>query len=184
MPDETGEQELFRRDLLNPTKWLEKADALIGTAETLEHELDEAWTNIYVSWFARRMIRTRVPVYLMLMAYAVENLLKAFIVRSRQNDLDAQVSGDHALPNQLKSHDLLALAAAAGVKSALLTYRQDLLKRMVRSAVWYGRYPVPSSVARREPAIDYLTGADIDEVRCLVRDLRAEFATGTFRGAV
>ena len=184
MSEQAAEQELFRRDLLNPTKWLEKADALIGTAETLERELDEAWGNTYVSWFARRMVRTRVPVYLMLVAYALENLLKAFIVRNRQSDLEAKVSRKHALPSPLKSHDLVTLASSAGAKSALLAYRQDLLKRMARSAVWYGRYPVPLSFARREPAIDYLTGADIDEVRCLVRDLRSEYQTGTYRGAV
>ena len=120
----------------------------------------------------------------MLAAYAVENLLKAFIVRDSHRELETYVNNKHDLPGQLKSHDLVKLAEIARVKCALLGYRRDLLRRMGRSAVWYGRYPVPLSFDRREPDIAYLGGGDIDEIRCLVRDIRSEYDTGTYRGAV
>lgn len=182
--DETVERDLFRHDLLDPSKWLRKADALVGVASKLEDELEHAWRNCYVSTEAGRIIDSSLPVYLMLAAYAVENLLKAFIIRSRHAEFETYVIQKHDLPGQLKSHDLVTLAESAGATSALLAYRRDLLRRMARSAVWYGRYPVPLSYDRREPQISHLGGADIDEVRCLLRDLRNEFDTGTYSGAV
>jgi hypothetical protein len=169
------ERELFRRVVLDPDQWIAKADALSGAAAKFEHELNEAWTNVYVSPFARRMIRDALPVYLMLAAYAVENLLKALLVLKNRDDHTAHVTTKHELPPQLKSHDLVRLADASGAIATAYAYRRELLQRLARSAVWYGRYPVPLAHDRREPAIANLNGSDIDEVRSLLRDLRDEY---------
>lgn len=181
--DDAIARDRFASELLDAASWLSKADALLGAAAKLEADIDEAWTNAYVSTFAQRVIRTTLPVYLMLAAYAVENILKAFLVRGHQAQFQSSVRQKHELPALLKSHDLVKLAQAAGARSVVLSYRIDLLRRMTRSAVRYGRYPVPIAHDKLELGIAHLGGADIEEVRNLVRDLRDEFATGTYRNA-
>lgn len=44
-------------------------------------------------------------------------------------------------PAELKCHNLVKLAQKAGLHADLR--EEDLLRRLTRSAIWYGRYPVP-----------------------------------------
>lgn len=175
LPQDDLDRELFCRDVLDPKQWIKKADALNGSAARFEYELNEAWKNAFVSPFARRMIDTSLPVYLMLAAYTVENILKALLVLDNRSGFEQYVLTRFELPPQLKSHDLVKLAAAAAATAAAYSYREDLLRRLTRSAVWFGRYPVPLGYDRRESEIANLYGSDLDEVRCLLRDLRDEY---------
>jgi hypothetical protein len=80
-------------------------------------------------------------VYFMLCAYALENLMKAELV---EKDISARkvpltVS---KLPSHLSGHDLVKLAKCCG-RDGLAEEYASILKRLSRSAVWYGRYPAP-----------------------------------------
>lgn len=44
-------------------------------------------------------------------------------------------------PREFQSHDLVKLARKAELKFTI--EEEDLLRRLTRSAIWYGRYPVP-----------------------------------------
>src|SRR5436190_23184820 len=101
------DREFFCRDLLDPWQWMRKADALNGSAAKFEHELNEAWTNVHVSFFAWRMIDVALPVYLMLAAYAVENILKGMLVLENRSTYEQYVNLHLKLPPGLKGHDLL-----------------------------------------------------------------------------
>lgn len=120
----------------------------------------------------------------MLSAFAVENILKAFIVRGKREEWLKTGSAKNHVPRELRTHDLFTLSKVAGTEATAHAYREELLRRMSRSAVWYGRYPVPmlpihlgpetlSNLEKRD--LGYTTGADVDEIRCLVRDLKAEY---------
>src|SRR5207244_11783533 len=99
-------------------------------------------------------------------------------------ELELAIESKHRIPKELSTHDLFALAKIARAEATAYAYREDLLRRMSRSATWYGRYPVPLSYAQLRPEVfsdgselflTHLTGADVDEVRCLLRDLRDEY---------
>ena len=167
----------FRHKLLDVQEWLAKAKALDNCAATFEHQVCEAFPQMFEAPSAVRLVTTVLPIYFMLAAYAVENILKAFIIKARHAEFEAAVLTNHDLPPQLKSHDLSALAKAAGAQSVQSPERQDLLRRMVRSAVWYGRYPVPLSFDRVEPHMSWFSAADMASVRNLIQDLLREFET-------
>ena len=104
-------------------------------------------------------------VHLMLVAYGVENILKAALVRARRSALAKQLepepdsadqqagSARHRrsrrrnrlrqgqLPGDLKTHSLTELAESVGF--AMNRDEEALLRRLTRAAVWSGRYPIP-----------------------------------------
>lgn len=77
----------------------------------------------------------------MLWSFAVENLLKAAIVRKDSKALMEQFQKKNKFPSKLKSHKLVDLVKEAGL--AITLEEEDLLRRLTRSAIWNGRYPVP-----------------------------------------
>jgi hypothetical protein len=134
---------------------------------------------------SRRAIHALLPVYLMLVAYAVENILKAIIIVQNREHLASELAATQRLPKRMRSHDLVMLAQIAGTD--LLTHRETelLLHRMSRSAVWYGRYPVPLSPEDFKPRksdsgelqfLNRLTSTDVAEVKGVLRKLRLRYA--------
>src|SRR5437868_105164 len=101
---ETFEQQHYRNTMLVPRLWIEKADALTKAASRLEHEIGEGWSDEAAPF--RGEVYALLPVYLMLTAYAVENMLKALVVRSKHDDLAAALTQKQRLPKELTSHDL------------------------------------------------------------------------------
>ena len=81
----------------------------------------------------------------MLLAYAVENLLKAAAVARNGTSYRTEFAAKHAFPQKLKEHDLVKLATF--VKLVFSTEEEDLLRRLTRSSLWFGRYPVPLKYA-------------------------------------
>jgi hypothetical protein len=84
----------------------------------------------------------------------------------------------------LKTHDLFALAKEVGLSTG--TEEEDLLRRLTRSGIWAGRYPIPidfGELAGVEQfsdgkiwSVSYLGGNDIDRLRELVRKIRSDFS--------
>ena len=83
--------------------------------------------------------------YFMLLAYAAENLLKAAAVACNGPRYRAEFRAKLKFPKELRNHDLVKLAQL--VQLSFSMEEEDLLRRLTRSAVWFGRYPVPLEYA-------------------------------------
>jgi hypothetical protein len=136
----------FKDRMLNPDAWEQTAHHLFCAAALLEPKIDEFWHRIRsgvsgsFSW--RSWNDEFVAIYFMLCAYAIENLLKAKIIQKKQVQVEAKLPSSKVLPKQLRQHDLYRLALDAGF-GALAKEDEAFLRRLTRSAVWYGRYAVP-----------------------------------------
>lgn len=84
-----------------------------------------------------------VHVYYMLWAYAIENLLKALIVKSKAKSWTNKGLLTK-LPKELKSHDLPGLVKKSGLTYLHGEY-EDIFEKLKECILWYGRYPIPLS---------------------------------------
>ena len=82
----------------------------------------------------------------MLMAYAIENLLKGIAIAKGL----VQFSGQE-LPKTLKSHDLHRLHQLVGPRATIASHPLDHLTYV---SEWSGRYPLPISVEKFWPMSD------------------------------
>jgi len=139
-------EEEFRARLLDPNAWKQTAQQLLKVAALLEYKIDEFWQNLRThptsvsSW--RPWNDEFVAVYFMLCAYAIENLLKAQIIRKKQAEIRAHIEAKSVLPKVMRDHDLYKLTMKAGFPE-LAKEEEMLLRRLSRCSLWYGRYPVP-----------------------------------------
>ena len=173
---------LYQDTALRASSWLNNAIALLDSAALLEPKVNEFWQTWreHIKDKSARMKSDKyISVYLMLISFAVENLLKAIIVREMRSEIiDELIRG--RFPKILKSHDLIALSQLAEfpVKNQLY---EDLLHRLCRSAVWHGRYPVPLDY-RSGRSARFLNGKeytisldreiDLDLVKELIKDIK------------
>jgi len=142
------EQQWYRNIVFAEPLWIEKAEALTEAAAKLERSIAKGWGEDAKS---RRAVHTLLPVYLMLTAYAAENILKATLITKAREQLAASRARTLKLPEWLRSHDLVDLARAASSSTVESRHTEELLRRMSRSAIWYGRYPVPLSSEGLKP---------------------------------
>jgi len=117
--------------------WRRLASELVSAAEAIEPKLADFWAGVRRGEWND----AQVAVYFMLCAYALENLMKAKLVEKEISAKKAS-SAISKLPSHLMGHDLVDLAKRCG-KDKLAEEYASILKRLSRSAVWYGRYPVP-----------------------------------------
>ena len=131
----------YRDVVYDPSAWRWLAGELISAAEAIESKLDDFWSGVR----SGEWNDAQVAVYFMLCAYALENLMKAKLIEKdlSENKISSEIRD---LPKHLKGHDLVVLAERCGRKALAEEYA-SILKRLSRSAVWYGRYPVPLSPA-------------------------------------
>lgn len=180
----------YRMDLFSATKWKRQAGTLFEAAALLEVEVREIWAH-NMKWVQEKADRDggmrprpteMLGIYFMLLAFAVENLFKARLVRQNYHVYRSQIEEDGKLPGSLKSHDLVALAAQVGFKPDL--EEEDLLRRLARAGVWAGRYPVPTHYRETSSAeefsdgtewmVSYFSEDDPERVVRLIERLRAE----------
>lgn len=124
----------------------------------------------------------------MLVSYALENLLKALFIKSNRRVIEEELINRNGLPNLLKSHDLFKLAKELNVLQ-IESGEELLLRQLSRSAVWFGRYPIPSKASDLESSytpefppfpeypnmpLDYRqhTNTDIEEIDGLILRVR------------
>jgi len=130
--------EQFRRTDL----WIAKGEELLAAAKILEADLKPKWSKVRVKKnkvisAARRLdIQS---VYLMLIAYSIENFCKALLIHRNRESLRNRLLT--RIPNHIKEHDLQKLVNAIQLK--LSVYEQELLARLSRNSIWAARYPVP-----------------------------------------
>jgi hypothetical protein len=80
-------------------------------------------------------------VHMMLLAMAIEALLKAMFVRRKGSPLEPSKNGGVKLTRDFKTHDLRKLAALGGL--SISAAEESLLDRLALFVKWFGRYPVP-----------------------------------------
>jgi hypothetical protein len=105
------------------------AQGLLDSAELLEPEVALIWQSMR-EWHEtkdRRKLKADeiLSVYLMLVAFAVENLFKGALVRGFGSDLRREFDSTGKLPGLLKTHDLFALATKTGLRMEI--EEEDLL---------------------------------------------------------
>ena len=165
--------------------WLASARSLLHSAQVLEPRILELWEN-YQAHSKNKSIRLLPDYfqgpYFMLLAFAIENLFKAAIVRENSAGLKQQFKADRKFPKQLKEHDLVKLAKLAGFEFD--TQEEDLLRRLTIHAIWAGRYPVPlnyrdsSGIEKFEDGKKYLIswfgGNDLERLKALIGNINEQ----------
>lgn len=174
---------IYKAKAFDEDSWLECAVNLLETAKLLEPKIGELWENYRAHLKDRNVVLKQDHYngpYFMLIAYAIGNLLKAAIVRSGAVPRAARFEVDSKFPKELKGHNLLDLAEAAGVPIGLED--EDLLRRLTRNAIWSGRYPIPLHYDYSQPSEVYSDGTkysvaffgakDVERLQRFVQDLR------------
>jgi len=173
-----AKQKRYSEIVFDPSEWRRLAKELFAAATALEPRLEKFWEGVRDgAWQDGQM-----AVYFMLCAYALENVMKATLVEM-EIAKNPKPSAQGHLPKSLKGHDLVALAQRCG-KCELAEEYASILMRLSRSAVWYGRYPVPISsnaldtldtLPSGEPiSLSMYASNDRNEVRHLLREFGLE----------
>jgi hypothetical protein len=135
---------IYAEALIRHDCWIEKAEELLAAARLLEEKLLRFWAavspNKEVPAELAGLGSLQAP-YFMLIAYAIENYCKAFLVRENEPQLRSRTFTK--LPDYLNDHDLARLAGRLGLP--LDVPEEELLARLTRCSLWAGRYPVPAS---------------------------------------
>jgi hypothetical protein len=182
--------------LFDVDAWLKTSDRLRATAKIFERRISQSW-KATMAWMKDQTLP--LPkidvrgVHFMLNAYAVENLFKAALIQASQPTagvfIQRQASPYYQefmrtgeLPDELRSHDLFALAQKLGIKCG--PGEEDLLRRLTRAAEWYGRYPVPISSSEfrgdevfssgKEYAVSYEAEDDVRRLRRMFVNLEKQ----------
>lgn len=125
-------------------QWIAKAKELEQAARIIEPKVLQYWEDCEI---ASQTKPHRFPpdtftgVYFMLLSFSIENYLKGSILITKACELKATFLENNQFPKVLKGHNLVLLSKKAEFK--FTRDEENLLRRLTRSAVWYGRYPVP-----------------------------------------
>ncbi|MCJ7508031.1 MAG: hypothetical protein MUO85_04780, partial [candidate division Zixibacteria bacterium] len=173
----------YSEQLADTGLWIRKADELISAANFLEAEVLKFWSEIKiennqpVSNPNRKCLQ---EAYLLLIAYALENLLKALLIHQNQATLKGFLH--LRIPEYLWSHDLIELASK--IRFNIDVFEEELLLRLSRYSIWAARYPVPTGpdgLANMEKLSDgkahfiaYYSPKDIDTIHNIINRLRKE----------
>lgn len=135
----------YRDAVFDPETWRRLACELVHAAEAMEAKIQEFWEGVHHG----KWNDAQVAIYFMLCAYALENLIKAKIVENKIST-EGVPTNVQELPKDLKCHDLIVLLKRCRRESLAEEYA-SILKRLSRSSIWYGRYPVPLAAGSMEP---------------------------------
>jgi hypothetical protein len=139
---------------MSQSSWRRNVKSLLQAASLVEARVREVW-NHNLEWVraseaaARNHSYTTLKampteifgVHFMLVAFAVENMLKAGLVRAEQWDVREEFEKDGRLPRLLQSHDVFLLCSRLGIQ--LSVEEEDIARRLTRASIWAGRYPIP-----------------------------------------
>jgi len=138
---ETHFESEYQEKILDYALWIEKADQLLEVASFLKPEIEKTWGEMTKGGLIKEHYITT---YFMLTSYALENLLKALYVKTNCREVKAALEKSCQLPRCISTHNLWQLAKRFGVVRGE-SGEESLLKKLSRSAEWFGRYPVPTS---------------------------------------
>lgn len=168
----------LKAEALDPIAWLESANRLIASAEKLEDYFEEFWNTLKTE---KILDDSKVSILFMIYSYAIENLLKAIIVIRDKQNLSSQNWGK--LPNSLQGHNLYQLCKKSGLDNLAREY-ESILKKLSRSAEWYGRYPTPikasdynnlrsSENESNGISLSGHTPIDLNEIKKIINELKS-----------
>ena len=163
MKDHTG---TFVKQVLDPGTWETKARHLLAAAALFESKIDEFWSDVRAGEGWKDEF---VAVFFMLSAFALENLVKARIVRINRDTMEKDLRSEPSLPGVLKGHDLYKLFCLAG-RTALADEEKSLLERLSNSAVWYARYPSPVRASGLGQKPHWYSSNDLPDIKRLLRE--------------
>ena len=171
----------FSERLVETGLWIQSAQYLEAAATVLEPEIRRYWAEVKVEDGQVKQAPQRKCVqgqYLMLIAYALENYIKAILIHRNIDSLRGWLLSD--LPCYIKNHNLVSLAREANIR--LNTSEEELLCRLSRYSTWAARYPVPTdsdSLKAEKELSDgrtYLMACyyptDLDRILCFAGRLR------------
>ena len=139
-----SQKKVFVEIVLDPQSWIARGEDLLEAAAFLENavrgQLQEIFNNSKFFW---RGVHSRGPhaTYCMLMAFALENFLKAALVRRDADILRPIILQKGILPKQLKTHELFDLMEYLDISVGPLN--EVFIRKLAADATWVGRYPVP-----------------------------------------
>ena len=184
----------YKEQVLDCQLWIKQADELLAASKKLEPSIKKYWLTAtkyldpikgtYSPPPGFRPKQLLQGTYFMLMAYAIENLLKAILIRQCMEDYEQEVMRTHELPKDLKEHDLMFL-----INKTNFTINQtetNLLSRLCRNSVWQGRYPVPVKAAQLDSIVvhkgeahftAFLAPSDIPNLNSLIKRIRKHIIT-------
>lgn len=181
----------FSERLTNTRLWIEKADELIVAANFLEADALEYLSEIKVENNQIVSIPKRKNVqesYFLLIAYALENFLKALLIHQNQKTLKGWLL--QKLPGYLLSHDLIELSSKS--KFNINVSEEELFCRLSRYSIWKARYPIPlysdalsnMKILSDEKAYftDYYKPQDINLIHNIIDRLRKYVVTEISNG--
>lgn len=187
-PRSTKSDEEYRRRLENDLNWRIFADISLGAASGLWRYVevgriisrDEVPKILAGTWPRNKtpvsgsLIRWSIP-FMFLAGLGVESLLKAIRILQYQAAGKPVAAknrrGSLTLTRELKTHDLLGLAKAAGI--TLEPAEVTLLERLTDFVEWAGRYPVGVAADQTANDAGAYYAADRDIVFAFVSRLKA-----------
>ena len=169
----------FDQTAADQWKWRSVALSLLFAADTLWKrvrrglvEFDEIPRLADLSDAADVDLRLRGPFFL-LAGLAVENLLKALIVKRMQAE-NRPVTEGNVLKLERGRHNLLALSGRAQI--TLSSEEREVLARLSTFVRWAGRYPVP--IRKTETTQSRITRSDdFARIKLFLGRLQKEFNT-------
>ena len=175
--DQETWQRWFALDINRPESWLFSARDLMEQMGHTATRLQEDWIRCTESASAEPQAPPHGAhrTYLFIAAIAIENLLKAILVKKSEWP-DSKVA--EALPNELRSHKLLDLAEM--VNLPLTDNESELLERLTEFGIWLGRYPAPTTLNHTKPkklksgivnVAGFMYGSDIRNVEIFANKL-------------
>lgn len=166
--------------------WIRKAKDLLTTADLIEPEVVRLWDSVDkgLDNMEHEIIADYYQgTYFMLRAFAVENILKAVIIRNKSSEYRRKFRESLKFPKDLKSHNLVKLAKKAGFD--FNAEQEDLLRRLARSATWYGRYPIPLDYRHsagaemfedgNEYSVSWFGSNDVERINAFIEQLKHRF---------
>jgi len=156
----------YIENLLNWGLWVDKADKLLEASKILEPQIRDYWSIVINDAKEGRYNKGGEPPhippsniqdpYFILISYALENLLKALIIRDRSDEIRSRFAQTGNLPKLIRDHDLLKLSRKASIKMDIK--EEDILTRLSRFSKWKSRYPVPIELSDLQNILKYSDG--------------------------
>jgi hypothetical protein len=144
-------KEYHENTTLCPADWQKKGHELLIMAKVHIPFIKTYWSETP----QKKALQPHCHAYMMLMSFALENLIKGVLLISDHEECLIQYDGKKLFGKDglLQSHDLMELLGRIefeSPKGEMVNFKvankdtQELLQRLTRCAIWESRYPAPT----------------------------------------
>ena len=170
-------RDYYQQKISSEKIWRNQAAELICAAKVLEPVLLERF-KIRSNEFHQNPDRAptaefphgMLNVYRMLMAYALENLLKAKWIKLNIRGKNRQILKIEQLPKEINGHDLVKLGKQ--VHLCFTDEDEELLHSLTLYSTWAGRYPVPKEFQNLRPR--WHSSSEIQSIKRLIGKIKRQ----------